>query len=302
MEQSDIVQAFQQVRANFPFAGYMDTGLDKYLAIISRIARQYPPSESKILSIGCGPCDLEAILSKLGYDVTGIDDLKDQWHLIGENRERIKSFAKSMDIDLITEPANSTHQKENYFHVVLLIDIIEHLHESPRELLNYSISLLQPGGLLLVETPNAVSLGKRLKVLFGKSSQVSAEFFYWNIGEYRSHVREYTQSELKQILSYHNLIDIDSKMMNIMIIDMFEGGNFFKKAVVKAYQLVSGLYPNFRDTILISGKKPKDWQPTETSIKTFSKYYRHIGKYNLDNEPDEILVNKMSRYLKEEML
>ena len=268
----------------------MDDKLNKYI-IISQIIREYP-SESKILSIGSGPCDLEAILSKLGYDITAVDDLNDHWHLIGENRKRIKNFAKRMNIELITQSAGSTQLKENYFDVVLLIDIIEHLHRSPMELLNYSISSLKPNGLLIIETPNTVALVNRLKVLFGKSNQVSADFIYWNIGEYRAHIREYTQSELKQILLYHNLTAINSKMINIMI-DAAKSETFLKKIIVKMYKLISGLYPNFRDTILISGKKPKDWHPTDNSIETFKKYYTHIEKYNLDNEPDEVLVNKI---------
>ncbi|CAD6491679.1 MAG: Ubiquinone biosynthesis O-methyltransferase [Candidatus Argoarchaeum ethanivorans] len=250
------------------------------------------PAGSKILSIGSGPCDFEAVLSKLGYGITAIDDLNDHWHLIGKNRERIRNFAKRMNIELITQSAGSTQLKENNFDVVLLIDIIEHLHRSPMELLNYSISQLKPNGLLIIETPNTVALAKRLKVLFGKSNQVSANFIYWNVGEYRAHVREYTQSELKQILLYHNLTAINSKMINIMI-DAVKSETFFKKIVVKMYKLISGLYPNFRDTILISGKKPKDWNPTDNSIETFKKYYTHIEKYNLDNEPDEVLVNKI---------
>ncbi|CAD6491590.1 MAG: Ubiquinone biosynthesis O-methyltransferase [Candidatus Argoarchaeum ethanivorans] len=269
----------------------MDGNLNKYSTIASQIMKEYPAG-SKILSIGSGPCDFEAVLSKLGYGITAIDDLNDHWHLIGKNRERIRNFAKQMNIELITQSAGSPELKENYFDVVLLIDIIEHLHRSPRELLNYSISLLKLNGLLIVETPNTVALVNRLKVLFGKTNQVSADFIYWNVGEYRAHIREYTSSELKQILSYHNLTAVNSKMVNIMI-DHVKAGNFLKNIIIKSYKLVSGLYPNFRDTILISGKKPKDWNPTDNSIETFKKYYTHIEKYNLDNEPDEVLVNKI---------
>lgn len=289
---NEITQAFLEMRKEFPFGGgYVDNHLNKYIIIVSQIMKEYP-QESKILSIGSGPCDLEAILSKLGYDITAIDDLNDQWHLIGKNRERIKDFAKQMNIELTTQSAGSPQLKENYFDVVLLIDIIEHLHRSPRELLNYSISSLKTNGLLLIETPNTVALVKRLKVLLGKSNQVSADFLYWNIGEYRGHIREYTQSELKQILLYHNLTAITPKMINTLI-DMVKCENFFKKVIVKTYKLISGLYPTFRDTILISGKKPKDWRPTNNSIKTFKRYYSHIEKYNLDNEPDKVLINKM---------
>jgi len=290
-QKSEITQAFLEMQKEFPFEGYVDNNLNKYILIALQIMKEYPLG-SKILSIGSGPCDFEAILSKLGYNITAIDDLNDQWHLIGKNRERIKDFAKQMNIELITQSAGSPQPKENYFDVVLLIDIIEHLHRSPRELLNYSISSLKPDGLLLIETPNTVALAKRLKVLFGKSNQVNATFFYWNIGEYRAHIREYTQSELKRILLYHNLTAVNSKMINTLI-DMVECENFLKKIVVKTYKLISGLYPTFRDTILISGKKPKDWRPTDNSVETFKRYYSHIEKYNLDNEQDEILINKM---------
>ena len=290
-QKSEITRAFLEMREEFPFWGYVDDNLNRYIIIVSQIMKE-SSSGLKILSIGSGPCDLEAILSKLGFNITAIDDLNDQWHLIGKNRERIKNFAKQMNIELITQSAGSPQLKENYFDVVLLIDIIEHLHRSPRELLNYSISSLKPSGLLIIETPNTVALVNRLKVLFGKSNQVSANFIYWNIGEYRAHIREYTQSELKQILLYHNLTAVNSKMINIMV-DAVRVENFQKKIVIKTYKLISGLYPNFRDTILISGKKPKDWRPTDNSIETFKRYYSHIEKYNLDNEPDEVLVNKI---------
>ena len=295
---TEIVQAFLEMREKFPFGeGYVSNALNKYIAITSQIMKEYPPG-SKILSVGSGPCDLEAILSILGYNITAIDDLKDPWHLIGKNRERIKDFAKQMNIELIIQSAEQPQLKENYFDVVLLVDVMPHLPGSPRELLNYSISLLKPDGLLLIETANAAALFKRVRLLFGKSDSADIDFFYWNIGKYRGHVKEYTHSELKQVLSYHNLNSINSRMMNIMI-DMIESRNFLEKIIVKTYKLTSGLYPNFRDMMLFSGKKPKAWCPTDNSIKTLKKYYSHIEKYNLDNDPDEVLIAKIIQGQKE---
>jgi 2-polyprenyl-3-methyl-5-hydroxy-6-metoxy-1,4-benzoquinol methylase len=291
---NEIEQAFLDIQEEFPFGKeYMDGKLNKYIAIVSQIMKEKTRG-SKILSIGSGPCDFEAILSKLGYNVTAIDDLNDQWHLIGKNKERIKDFANRLNIKLINQSAGSLKIKSNYFDVVLLIDIVEHLHNSPRELLNDSISSLEPDGLLIIETPNAVALIKRLKILFGKTNQISANFIYWNIGEYRSHVREYTQTELKQLFKYQNLISINSKMLNTMIdIVEVENAHLFKKITVKFYKSASNLYPNFRDTILISGKKPKNWHQTDVSIEKFKKYYSHLEKYNLDNEPDEVIISKI---------
>lgn len=286
-----VVQVFLEMQKIFPFPGYIDNNLNKYITTVLKITKETPLG-SKILSIGSGPCDLEAVPSRLGYKVTAIDDLEDQWHIIGHNRERIKDFAKQINIELIIQSSKTSPLKEGYFDAVLLFDIVEHTHSSPRELLNYSISSLKTGGLLLVETPNAVALAKRLRVLFGKSSQVNVDFFFWNIGKYRNHIREFTRSELTQILSYLNLDAIDSKMTNIAV-EMVEARTFWKKSFVKMYKLISGPYPNFRSTILISGKKPKNWSPVDISLDNFKKCYRHIRDYNLDDEPDDILIDKM---------
>jgi len=60
------------------------------------------------------------------------------------------------------------------------------------------------------------------------------------------------------------------------------------------YKLISGLYPNFRGTILISGEKSKYWFPTDNSIDNFKRYYSHIyKKYDLDDELDDTLIKKM---------
>lgn len=63
-----IDKTFLEVQKKFPYSGYMDNKLNKYTVIISQIVKECS-SESKILSIGSGPCDLEAILSKLGCNV-----------------------------------------------------------------------------------------------------------------------------------------------------------------------------------------------------------------------------------------
>ena len=58
----------------------MDNKLSKYLLIISKIVKETPlGGQLRILSIGSGSCDLEAILSKLGYNVIAIDNPKDHW-------------------------------------------------------------------------------------------------------------------------------------------------------------------------------------------------------------------------------
>lgn len=293
----EIFAKFLELKESFPFGPtYIEGRFPKYFGIASLLLEECP-RPAQILSIGSGPCDLEAILSQLGYQITAVDDLKDQWHLIGKNQERIRDFAAEMDIDFLQESENSLQLREEVFEAVLLIDVIEHLHDSPRELLNFAVSFLKPNGLLVIETPNAVSLGKRLKVLFGKTGQVDANFWYWNLGQFRGHVREYTGPELKTILSNHNLTDIELRMVNVHKEDHLKTIYFYKgafKGPMRAlYTVPTSVSPRLRDTIRISARKPHHWRPTRPSVRQFKQYYKHIDMYNLDGESDKAIAYKI---------
>jgi SAM-dependent methyltransferase len=232
----------------------------------------------------------------LNYSVTAVDDLSDQWHLIGNNRQRIINFAKQFNIDLIVQSAEISQLKENYFDVVLLIDIVEHLQETPRELLNTAIAFLKINGLIIIEVPNTADLKNRISVLFGKSNQVNIRFIFWNIGKYRSHFREYTESELLEIMSYYKLKDINVKMLNLRTDMIYKSTTpIIKKIPILLYKIISEIYPNFRDTIIASGNKPQDWAPIQISINNFKKCYDLIDRYNLDNFPDDVLINQITK-------
>jgi 2-polyprenyl-3-methyl-5-hydroxy-6-metoxy-1,4-benzoquinol methylase len=287
----DLVKTFEEMREEFPFPDYVDRKLGKYLAVAARIMERYPPG-SRILSIGCGPCDLESVLAKLGYSVTGIDDLKDQWHLLGRNRERIVEFAKQQNIDLIVNSAESSSKlEEDSFDVSLLIDVIEHIHGSPRQILNFMISCTKPGGLVLTETPNSVALAKRLKVLVGRTNYVNLNFIFWTIGDYRSHIREYTRLELSRVLEYEGLEDIDSRMRNSLVKEI-RAQSAAERILVRTYDILSNTYPNFRDTISVSGRKPVNWRPLTNSMEMFRRAYPQMSN-DTDKEPDEIAVQKI---------
>jgi SAM-dependent methyltransferase len=289
----NIQEAFIEVKESFPFKGYMDCKLIKYIAISDIILTEVPKG-SRILDIGCGPCDLTAILSKLGYSMTGIDDLRDPWHLIGRNRDRIKAFAKEMDIQLINEPIESARLEENAFDAVLLIDVIEH-SLNPRTLLNRAISALKANGLLLIETPNSVALVKRVLSLMGKSSYPSVGFIYFNVGMYRGHVREYTVSELEYMLKQNGIMSVKVKMANSATKSLICESRGFRKTLLKLYDLTSDILPNLRDTIIIFGRKPENWKPLDDLIafRNLKNYYKHLVEYNLDNEDDDSIASRI---------
>ncbi len=76
--------------------------------------------------------------------------------------------------------------------LVIMAEVIEHLYTNPKQVLSFVRSLMAPGGYLVIQTPNAATLKKRLKLLRGFNP-------YEMIRESRDnpgHFREYTRKEL----------------------------------------------------------------------------------------------------------
>jgi len=82
------------------------------------------------------------------------------------------------------------------YDLIVFAEVIEHLYTAPERVLRFLHSLLAPGGALILQTPNAAALRKRLKLLAGRNP-------YERIRPDRSnpgHFREYTVAELLGIL------------------------------------------------------------------------------------------------------
>jgi SAM-dependent methyltransferase len=78
------------------------------------------------------------------------------------------------------------------YDVVILAEVIEHLHTSPTLVLSFLHDSVRPGGVLIVQTPNAVRLGTRLNLLRGRHPFSLIREDVTDPG----HFREYTRQEL----------------------------------------------------------------------------------------------------------
>jgi trans-aconitate methyltransferase len=78
------------------------------------------------------------------------------------------------------------------YDLVVMAEVIEHLYTSPRLVLACVASWMRPGGFVVVQTPNAVSLRRRLKLLAGRHPYEKIRDSRTNPG----HFREYTAREL----------------------------------------------------------------------------------------------------------
>lgn len=143
--------AIMRTIEQFPFEGYMfpeKTLKGAYSNIAETVLRYLLPG-STILDFGCGPCDKTAILQFLGFNCFGYDDLQDDWHKIPGNREKILSFADRCGINFKQGSEKTLPFEKNFFDMIMLHDVLEHLHDSPRDLLNDLLELGKPGGCFL---------------------------------------------------------------------------------------------------------------------------------------------------------
>ena len=180
----------------------------------------------------------------------------------------IIDFASRVGIHFDLLKDNQLPYPDEEFDCVLFLDVIEHVHETPRLILNSAISKLRKGGLLLVTTPNSVSLRKRIDVFRGRSNYPHLEQVFWSSVPWRGHVREYTLSEMKRLF----------KLMHLEVVEDFTFHSMLKtrikNPVIKfVYKTVTSLVPNARDSILVLGKKPPCWEPVQADEEQFFRCF-----------------------------
>ena len=247
-------QAVAAVRERFPFPGYTDHKTAAYLTTAATVMR-YLPKDSTILDFGCGPADKTAVLSLLGYRCTGYDDLGDEWHQRNGNRGRVFDFARSTGVEYVMARPGPLPFDPRSFDMVMALEVFEHFHDSPREILNNLIELLRDGGYVFVTVPNAANLRKRVDLLRGRTNLSNFRFFYWMPAPWRGHVREYVRDDLTQLCVYAGLIQRELQSCHHMLEE-----KRFPWIVRRAYEAAAVLFPGWRDTWLLVGQKPANWR------------------------------------------
>jgi SAM-dependent methyltransferase len=86
-------------------------------------------------------------------------------------------------------------ETDRSFDLITFNEVIEHLHTAPETVMTALARLLRPGGHMVLQTPNAAALNKRLMLLIGKNPFERLRVDHTNPG----HQRELTKAELAEI-------------------------------------------------------------------------------------------------------
>ena len=139
------------------------------------------------------------------------------------------------------------------------MDVIEHLHNSPRELLSSLVEIIKPCGYIFISVPNAVNIRKRLFVLFGKTNMPSYKLFYWSYGVWRGHVREYVKDDLIKLSEYLGVHVLELRGADHMLHKL---PNF----IIPFYKSITTIFPGWKDSWILTARKPKNWRPLSLDI------------------------------------
>jgi len=166
--------------------GYIAYHAPRYAFLLRLLTQCGLRQGSQILDIG--PSKLTSLIrTKFGIKVD----------TLGFGADRTESDGRHFQFDLnSTQNGDLWRRDLPQYDFVIMAEVIEHLHTAPELVLAYVRSLIVRGGTLILQTPNAASLPKRIKLLLGRNPYERIRPDSCDPG----HFREYTLSELHKIM------------------------------------------------------------------------------------------------------
>ncbi len=143
-------------------------------------------TNSRVLDIGCGTGNLGKFLKQQGNQCFGIT-------VSGEEAEMARKKLDGVAV-VDVEIAEALPFQKEYFDVIILADVLEHLRD-PVHILKLVKQYLRPSGWLIVSIPNVANLIIRINLLRGR-------FDYDRVGILDStHLRFYTMKSACSLLT-----------------------------------------------------------------------------------------------------
>jgi SAM-dependent methyltransferase len=248
-------QAVAEVRRTFPHPKYIHPDRERAWRHTAEHVMKHVPAGGSVLDFGSGPCDSAAVLALMGFQTYAGDDLLDSWHLQPGMRDKILKFARDTGVDFaLLESTGPLPWRPQQFDMVMLHHVLEHIGESPRELMNAIVSCTKDGGHVFVTVPSAVNIRKRIDVLRGRTNYPGYDAFFWFPSPWRGHRREYCKGDLHSLAKNLGIRVVDVRSYHAML-DRLPG------SVQGVYKAVTGIITGWRDSWMMIAQRPRGWAP-----------------------------------------
>lgn len=162
--------------------GYVAYHAPRFAYLLDLLARHGLGPGGRLLDVGASRLT-SLIRERFGIPVDTLG--------FGEDRAAPEGRHFAFDLNLAQSPQTWRRDLPQYDFIVLA-EVLEHLYTAPELVLGFLETLLTADGLLVLQTPNAASLPKRIKLLLGRNPYERIRLDARNPG----HFREYTRREL----------------------------------------------------------------------------------------------------------
>jgi SAM-dependent methyltransferase len=225
-----------------------------------------------VLDVSIGWGFVARVLARNGLSVVGVDSTDISGDMWGRFEDA--------DIPLVDVKIEEQDLPfpDDHFDIVYWGATIEHLHNSPRRPMVEMFRVLKPGGIFIIDTPNILSLKKRLLMLCGKSFMPSLRYV-WNAPFHGEHHREYTLAEVVSACEWTGYDVVEARFLETffpmslrrlgkLYVDRadpmaersvqdvgFHWKGWYDWAKLPLWALVT-VVPSLRDTLLVVARKP----------------------------------------------
>lgn len=246
-----------------PFLAY-ETRMEFYVRLTAQTGSLAPGKF--LVDLGCGLSLFGLLCRMYGPEVACVDDFAGGGGIAlgGSNTlPPILDWARTAhgirvhSMDFIKKPLPFDSGSVD---AVTCFHSLEHWHHSPRRLFSEIVRILKPGGSLILATPNAANLRKRIFLLGGGSNFPELrEWYHEGDPVFRGHVREPVLQDLESLMQWNGLRVTDRQGRN------FIGGDslalsFLPKPVVRflahSSEGLLRLFPTLCSDLHVVGQKP----------------------------------------------
>jgi 2-polyprenyl-3-methyl-5-hydroxy-6-metoxy-1,4-benzoquinol methylase len=236
-----------------------------FLTLRSALKRLHTGAPA-ILDIGCYPGSVLRLLRQLLSRRGLTPSLHGVGLMTGDEFKRLMRADCGVIITEVNlDPRNPDLQEIGYpskiplpdgsIDVVIATEIIEHLMD-PTLLIREAFRLLQPGGSLVVTTPNITRAGSLFKLLVGRTNldHLMPPGYTNRKDLWRPHFREYAMDELQALLTARGFSITES----FFYVDGSDEVAITtrRQRLINACKIPMYLVPHFRDNLLVVASKP----------------------------------------------
>lgn len=246
----DLVEA---IKGKVEIGPYDWQHLIRYAMIVREIQRLWGDVRTerpiRTLDFGSHTGVLSLALKELGYEAHGVD-------VEPVVNEYSAFYAK---YDLKVKPLKSGYSlpyEKGYFDCVICSEVLEHIYDSPLEVLSEFKRVLKPEGYLVLTTPNVMRIENKLRFLLNINIYQDIERYTY-FPRYALHFREYSRKDLKTLLEDY----LCYSSVRVKMFDFVAGRSSLRRTIQRCLYSINLFLPMFRGTMLAIARNNQDHPP-----------------------------------------